>query len=76
MGLELLMIQGVDCMAENPTQACHRQKVVHGMTQGDADTAFRGVGWDTREVGWLCPPCLGAYDARAKAQTVRNDDAN
>lgn len=66
MGLEHLMIQGVDCMADVPTQACHRRKVVHGMTRGEADTAFRRAGWDNREGGWLCPPCLGAYDWRTK----------
>ena len=66
MGLIPITVHGVDCMAETPEADCRVHTVLIGGTDEDAVRAFRREGWDNRDIGWLCPPCLGAYDCRTK----------
>ncbi len=62
MALKPITIHGVDCVAERPETDCRRQTVVVGGTEPEALQAFRRDGWDNRDIGWLCPPCLAVYD--------------
>lgn len=65
MTLKPITIHGVDCVAEPPETGCRKQTVVVGGTEQEALQAFRRDGWNNRDIGWLCPPCLAAYDGQA-----------
>lgn len=61
MALKPIVIQGADCQARVPEPDCRQRVVVIG-TESEAVTIWQRDGWGIRTIGWLCPPCLAAYD--------------